>query len=302
MSVLNLSIFLVMFIVGCFGSWNAALRWHNKTRDARKEDPRDQEIRELGAALNIARKEADRLGTQTAAQGTELDELKEKMQQSSDALADVQQKFNATRESLTHEIEGKEALDAELMQLRRDLEIAQTRVAEIEVQERIAPPGSGFVAGIDDMIEDDEKEVFTIRQEHRQMKAQLASIQQKLDEQLTEAERWKQHCTVMSTTNKALRKQVDELSTEAAAISALRDKAERLETVEARNQELVSELAQLDSMRAELEEAHQRTAGLQTELNGLLGVQAENEGLQSLVVFPSAAELFQSRLQPSFSV
>ena len=61
----------------------------------------------------------------------------------------------------------------------------------------------------------------------------------------------------MSTTNKALRKQVDELSTESAAISALRDKAERLDTVEARNQELVSELAQLDSMRAELEEAHQ---------------------------------------------
>ena len=278
MSVINLSIFLVMFIIGCFGSWNAALRWHNKTRDARKEDPRDQEIRELGAALNIARKEADKLGTQSAAQGTEIDELKEKLQQSSDALADIQQKFNATRESLTHEIEGKEALDAELMQLRRDLEIAQTRVAEIEVQERIATPGSGFVAGIDDMIDDDEKEVFTIRQEHREMKAQLTGVQQKLEEQLTEAERWKQHCTVMSATNKALRKQVDELSTESAAIGELRDKAERLEAVEARNQELASELAQLDGMRAELEEAQQQTAALQAELNGLLEVHTENEG------------------------
>ena len=28
------------------------------------------------------------------------------------------------------------------------------------------------------MIEDDEKEVFTIRQEHREMKAQLSSVQQ----------------------------------------------------------------------------------------------------------------------------
>ena len=116
----------------CAGTTRRATRV-KKTRATRR-------YVELGAALNIARKETDKLGTQTAAQGTEIDELKEKLQQSNDALADIQQKFNATRESLTHEIEGKEALDAELMQLRRDLEIAQTRVAEIEVQERIARP------------------------------------------------------------------------------------------------------------------------------------------------------------------
>ena len=107
MSIVNVLIFLAVLVAGCIGSWQGALRWHNRTRDAQQEDPRDQEIRELSAALSIARKEVDKLGNTAGTQDSEIDELQSKLQKKSDALTDIQQKYNTTKENLNKGNRGK---------------------------------------------------------------------------------------------------------------------------------------------------------------------------------------------------
>ena len=79
MSVLYIAIFSLVLVAACVGSWHGALRWHNRPRDANTEDPRDQEIRELTAALNIARKDVDRLKNTRGDQDSQLAELQDSL-------------------------------------------------------------------------------------------------------------------------------------------------------------------------------------------------------------------------------
>jgi hypothetical protein len=97
MSIVSLLVFATVLVGGCLGSWQAALHWHNRTRAAEKEDPRDQEIRELTAAMNIARKQAEKLGDTSGSQDSAIVELQEKLQKTGDALTNKQKKYNATK-------------------------------------------------------------------------------------------------------------------------------------------------------------------------------------------------------------
>jgi hypothetical protein len=211
MSTISLSIFLGIFAGGCIASWKGALHWNNRTRNANKEDPRDQEIRELSAALSVSRKQAETLGEDNKVKDRAAVEFGEKLTKAGYAATNAEDKFITARDALNKEIESKEGFDTELIRLRKELDVATTRLSELDVQAKIASPGSGLVAGMDDVIEDDEKEMFTIRHEHRELKQMAELLQKALDEQKVESERWKKHCAVMTKTNKTLRSQVDDL-------------------------------------------------------------------------------------------
>jgi len=201
MSALTLSIIIALLVGASAASWKGSMVWNNRTRDARNEDPRDQEVRELSAALSIARKELSR--TAAAHEGTmsQSSELHERLQRAETQLADTQQKYSATKENLNKEIEQREVLMEEQRLLQKELERAAARVTELEIQAKVASQSSELVAGLD-IIDEDEGNVAQLREELQQLE--------------TEAARWKQHCVVITRTNKSLRAQLDELNRTAA--------------------------------------------------------------------------------------
>ncbi len=260
------AIFGVVLAISCVGSWQLALRWHNRTRDAQREDPRDQEIRELSAALNIARKEVEKLDNANVDLGSEITKLKEKLHKTDDSLNDTKEKYNATKENLTKEIEGREGLQEEVRQLQGDLERSNARLEELEVQLRMDSSGSGFVAGLDDMLDDDEKESSQIRQEHKLLKQQLEDLQSSAQDHEAESAKWKQHCTVMSKTNKTLRAKLDETAEAQLEIDSLREEAvSQTGKIEAAKEELSEALTQHEQLQTELEQHETEIASLKTE-------------------------------------
>lgn len=276
MSIISLSIFLAILSGGCFASWKGALLWNSRTRDARKEDPRDQEIRELSAALSVSRKQVETLDSENTLKDKEVIALGEKLTKAGYALTNSQQEDNATKEALDKEIESKAEFDAELVRLRRELHTANTRLAEIDVEVKIASPGSGLVAGMDDVVEDDEKEMFTIRHEHRELKQIVGVLQQSLDEQKTESGRWKKHCAVMTRTNKTLRSQVDELPKIREELERLTKKAELLAATQEENRGLEARIADLGEVKAENETLLAQVALLDSTLK-------KNDQLEELI-------------------
>ncbi|MDP6436107.1 MAG: hypothetical protein QF790_06100 [Gammaproteobacteria bacterium] len=197
MSIVAFLIFLLVFTAGCIGSWKGALYWHNRNRGPKSEDPRDQEIRELNAALSIARKDAQKLEGSNDDHQKQLAELEDRLKKASDSLTDTQQKFNATKASYNKELEEKADLLEELAQLHRECETAKSRLTELEVQAKLSH-GSNMIAGLDDVADDGDE---------------LLEAHQEIELLRNEVERWKQHCTVMSKTNKSLRAKFAELGT-----------------------------------------------------------------------------------------
>jgi predicted flap endonuclease-1-like 5' DNA nuclease len=276
MSIISLSIFLAILSGGCFASWKGALLWNSRTRDARKEDPRDQEIRELSAALSVSRKQVETLDSENKLKDKEVIALGEKLTKAGYALTNSKQEDNASKEALDKEIESKAEFDAELVRLRRELHVANTRLAELDVEVKIASPGSGLVAGMDDVVEDDEKEMFTIRHEHKELKQIVGVFQQSLDEQKTESERWKKHCAVMTRTNKVLRSQVDELPQIREELERLRKQAELLVTTQEENSSLQAQITELSEVKAENEILLTQVAQLDSTLK-------KNDQLEELI-------------------
>ncbi|MCP4089212.1 MAG: hypothetical protein GY746_05425 [Gammaproteobacteria bacterium] len=284
MSIVTPLVFLILLAGGCLASWQAALHWHKSNRKAYKEDPRDQEIRELSAALSIARKEVTKLGNTNGSQNSKINELQVKLQKTGDTLSDKQQKYNATKESLNKEIEEKNNHLEEIIQLRRELEMANGKLAELEVQAHMDTPGSGFVAGLDDMLDDDEKEVFTIRQEHKAMKDHVQVLTQKAEEQQTETKRWKQHCGVMSKTNKALKGRLEVLGGAQQTINDLETKVAELGKVQedlSRTQELnKTRQTELKVSAQEIENLQNKNEQLKTQTTQLKQQLVSTEQLQ----------------------
>jgi len=200
MSALTLSIFIALLVAAAAASWKGCMVWNNRTRDARSEDPRDQEVRELSAALSIARKELSK--TTEAHEGTisQSSELHVRMQKAETALADTRQKYTATKETLNREIEQREMLLEEQRLLQKELDAARARITELEIQAKVSSQSSELVAGID-ILDEDEGETEKLREQVRELE--------------TEVSRWKQHCVVMTRTNKALRRQLEETSSSA---------------------------------------------------------------------------------------
>lgn len=279
MSTISVSIFLAILTGGCFASWKGALLWNNRTRDARQEDPRDQEIRELSAALSVSRKQVETQSNEHKAKDQATAELQEKLAKAGYALTNIQQEYEATKIALNKEIESKEDIDIELGRLRRELNTASGRLAELDVEVKIASPGSGLVAGMDDVIEDDEKEMFTIRHEHRELKQLVAVLQQSLDEQKTESERWKKHCAVMTKTNKTLRSQVDELPQLREELGRLKKQLEVLETTQEENRNLHAQLIELGDVKSKNDALQEQVAVLNSTLteNGQLHEQVRQQ-------------------------
>jgi len=289
MSILYALIFLIALGGAGFGGWKAALYWDNRTRDARHEDPRDQEIRELSAALSIARKNLEKLDSRSGSSAHELAVLQDQVNKTAAALAESQGKIAAANAAVNREIETRETLDTRIAQMSRELDTAKSRVAELEVQVKIVSPSSGLVAGLDDVLEDDEKEVFTIRHEHKVYKQQVADLEQSLATEKAESSRWKQHCNVLGKTSKTLRERIDSMVEQLKEIEPLREKAAQLVTATKENETLRNNIDELRVIAAEV-------PGLNARVTQLSGVENENRDLKARLAELSEVHAINEKL------
>jgi len=106
-----------------------------------------------------------------------------KLEFSSSSLADIKEKFNATKDHLNREIEQRQELAEELNQTRRELETFRTRVSELEVQARVAASGSDMIAGFD-IAPDDDMELEALRTANDSLEQEVS--------------RWKSHCAKLT--------------------------------------------------------------------------------------------------------
>ena len=149
MSLVTALGFVVLIPAAGFAGWKGALWWDKRTRRPIPEDPRDQEIRELNATLSITRKELAKASEERDGVKGCAGTLREKLEHSNKALSDAKQKFNATKDHLSREIEQREYLLEESRIVRRELDSAQTQISELEVQLRMSTPSSEMIAGMD---------------------------------------------------------------------------------------------------------------------------------------------------------
>jgi uncharacterized phage infection (PIP) family protein YhgE len=197
MSFVNIIGVMALLALSCLGVWKGALYWNNRTRDALDEDPRDQEIREIEAALSIVRKQLASTNSEKEAHSAESIELGAKLSHTNASLTNIQQKFNATKDHLNKEIDQRNELADELTQTIRDLEKSRNLVQELELQIGAPVDGSSMIDD-HDLLSDGAEALLQAREKAEQLAG--------------EVEKWKRHCAAMNKTNKTLRAQVDELT------------------------------------------------------------------------------------------
>jgi len=190
MSVLVTLLAIFGFSGACFGSWKAALYWDRRTRPPEDLDPRDQEIRELRAALSVTRNANGDFRRKHKEITRSIKLSQEHLQKTQNALANCQQKYTVTKDVLEKEQLAKEELIDDVAQHRHEKNDLKNRVNELEMEMQLAGGPEGLVSVSDQLGE----------------KAQNAEIK-KLQQEL---ERWKQHCQVLGQNAKVLRNKLEE--------------------------------------------------------------------------------------------
>ena len=130
MSAAGILLYLALLAGACAASWKLALYWNLRTRAPREEDPRDQEIRELNAALSIARRQLAAADQEGQSNSSTSDELAHKLERLSSTLSDTKQKYIATKEHLNRLTVQNRKLNEENRVLRAELASADTTPAE----------------------------------------------------------------------------------------------------------------------------------------------------------------------------
>jgi len=190
-----MSILITLLIIAAiggagFGGWHAALWWHNRTRDPHSEDPRDQEIRELRAALSIAQKLAADTGKEKDAIARELIGVGESLKRAETAANNSLQKYAVTKEALNKELAEREELQEDIKHYRAEMDELETRNHELEMRLNLSE-------GPDLILAEEE-------QKFEQARKQTAILQ-------AEVEKWKQHCAVLGKNAKVLREKIESM-------------------------------------------------------------------------------------------
>ncbi|HHQ13440.1 MAG TPA: hypothetical protein ENK16_00275 [Chromatiales bacterium] len=101
---------------------------------ADREDSRDTQIRELLAALKVARTDAKRAREQAAETTSVMAQSKTEFETTRQALEAAQQQHEETRQLLQSEIDQKSALRDQLEAMRRECETFKSRAQELELE------------------------------------------------------------------------------------------------------------------------------------------------------------------------
>ncbi len=101
---------------------------------ADREDSRDTQIRELLAALKVARADAKRAREEAAATTSVMAQSKTEFETTQQALEATRQQHQETRQLLQVEIDQKSALRDQLEAMRRECETFKNRVQELELE------------------------------------------------------------------------------------------------------------------------------------------------------------------------
>ncbi len=146
MSTLIVVASLASVTVGLLVGWGLAIRDRKKPRPTKGEDPRDQALRELRAALNIAQKNVDESKGKTDNRSLELQEARETLEQTEATLNNIQEKYAGSKDQLNQELEDKEKLIQELTQHRNDRDKFKAKIDELEMQLNVSN-GPDLMAG-----------------------------------------------------------------------------------------------------------------------------------------------------------
>ena len=133
----------MLALVFGLGAGALGMRWHvERTREiAAQEDTRDTQIRELLAALKLARGDLAKTREQAASATVTADQTHQRIEELEQQLAEAHQLHENTRELLNEEIAEKTVLQEELIQLRRECEALRTRVQELELEAQASEAG-----------------------------------------------------------------------------------------------------------------------------------------------------------------
>ena len=178
---------LLLVIAGTgFGSWHGALWWRNRTREPDSIDPRDQEIRELRAALSVTRKAVTELKAQQDQQTQTLAQAVAEATKAESALSNSQQKYNMTKDVLNKEIKARTDVQDELNVSRREIASLTARLHELEMQNAL-----------------NESPILLPAETTQSPSTAVLE---------TEISRWKRNCSLLVKSEKSLRAEVTRLS------------------------------------------------------------------------------------------
>ena len=133
----------MLALVFGLGAGALGMRWHvERTREiAEQEDTRDTQIRELLAALKVAREDLAKTREQAASATVTADQTHQRIEELEQQLAEAHRLHEDTRELLNEEIAEKTTLQEELIQIRRECEALRTRVQELELEAQASEAG-----------------------------------------------------------------------------------------------------------------------------------------------------------------
>lgn len=213
MTVLNFVLaFIACIATGVAGAFG--MRWHIQRKRVlnRHEDPRDTQIRDLLAAMKIAKEDVVKARTKEMEFKEHVDMAHMRINELQERLDAANNKYYTCNENLNKEHAEKEGLEDKLKATAQQLENFKQRVQELEMEmsvggsgDMLDPAESGQV-GTESPAGDDE---FS-----SEVQDSSPSLIQCLT---TEMERWKRHCRVLGEELKAQR---DKLVNEAAPAEA----------------------------------------------------------------------------------
>ncbi|MGI9308714.1 MAG: hypothetical protein ACR2P6_05600 [Gammaproteobacteria bacterium] len=190
MSLLVIFLVVLGVLSACLGSWKAALYWDRRSRPLEDLDPRDQEIRELRAALNVTRNANGDFRRKHKDMTQSLKLSQESLNKTQNALANCQQKYTVTKEVLNKEQLEKEELVDDVSHYRAEMNDLKNKVHQQEMELQLGGGSEGLVSVNEQMADKAQAE-------------EIKKLKQELD-------RWKQHCQVLGKNAKVLRAKLEE--------------------------------------------------------------------------------------------
>ena len=276
MSTLILVASLGSVTVGLLVGWALALRHRKKVRPTKGEDPRDQALRELRAALNVAQKNAEVSKGKTDDNSLELKKTAETLEQTQATLTKIQEKYASTRDNLNKELEEKEELIQELTQHRNDRDKLKAKIDELEVQLNVSTGPDLMAAATEAKLAEAQADAEALRSQMEMLRATSKGGDDK-----TEAafERFQKATEEI----RDLKVEISHLENQVLQSSKLDDEIKRLKESLKETDKLKEDVKRLEGETAQHEQLKAEFAHLQKRVAGTDKLKAEKDKLESKV-------------------
>jgi len=202
-----------------------------------KEDPRDTKIRELQAALKVARGDIANQTQTISKSGIDSAKAVEQIKVLTDKLEGYEQRAASAIEGMEQETIEKNQLREELAVAKVDIDTLNSRLQELELEQSVSD--SGAMLDASQMTSDEKDESDGLGR---------TSLIQTLD---AEAQRWKRHCQVLGDELKTQREKMQQAVNIPAPVAPVHVSSDQLSEIRGIGVVLERKLNQLGIRRFE---------------------------------------------------